>query len=285
MRPQKLAKKAKKATELGNTETQPHNQHTRWIFTYNNYELSVLNDFEIVLKSICKCYCFKRELGKEGTNHLQGHLTLLKKTTLLGLKKHLILSTLHWEVKKGSEIENDMYVCKEDTVVDGVIYQHGYIKKLNIIKNLILITVLRPFQQTIINLIPLKNDRKIIWIYDREGGKGKTSIMKYIDYYYNSICCSNGKDTDIYNLFWNYIGKDKKNNNLLNGLDCFIYNVGRDHIFKQYSLLENIKDGFLVNTKFECGSMNFNSPTIIIMANHEPDRSRMTEDRWDVREI
>ena len=280
-----IAKKAKKAPELGNTETQSHSQHIHWCFTYNNYALNELIALEILLKELCKCYAFKKELGKEGTPHLQGFLTLLKKTTLIGLKTYKLLSTFHWEVRKGNELENILYICKEDTSVDEIIYQYGFIKKLNIIKSLIVIKELRPFQQDIINLLSLKDDRKIHWVYDPEGCKGKTSIMKYIDYYYNAICCSSGKDSDIYNLFWNYIDEDKKNVLLLNNLDCFVYNVGRKHTFKQYTLLENIKDGFLTNSKYKCGCMNFNSPVVIILANHLPDESSMTGDRWNIIRI
>ena len=79
--------------------------------------------------------------------------------------------------------------------------------------------------------------------------------------------------------------KQKKNVLLLNNLDCFVYNVGRKHTFKQYTLLENIKDGFLTNSKYKCGCMNFNSPVVIILANHLPDESSMTGDRWNIIRI
>jgi len=278
----KKAGKAKKATGLGNTETQPQVQHIKWCFTYNNYELDDIKKIEEVLTLLCKCYCFKKEIGAEGTNHLQGHITLLKKCCLNGLKKHDIFSKFHWEVKKGSEIENDIYICKSETSLDNVIYQYGYIKKLHIIQPLKLITILRPFQQQVIDLINKKDDRTIHWIYDETGFSGKTQLMKYIAYYYNSICCSSGKDSDIYNLFWNYIDGKEKNVILLNNLDCFIYNVARNHTFKQYTLLENIKDGYLNNTKYETGSMNFNGPSIVILANHLPDKTAMTMDRWNI---
>lgn len=123
-----LAKKAKKALGLGNTETPAQNQHIKWAFTYNNYGLDELVAIEDILKILCKCYCFKKEIGVNKTPHLQGHLTLLKKTTLSGLKTHSMFNKFHWEIKKGSEIQNDLYICKTDTSVDEIIYQYGYIK-------------------------------------------------------------------------------------------------------------------------------------------------------------
>lgn len=271
--------------EIGNTEISPKrpNDNVRWCFTLNNYTTEDIEALGFILSSVCKQYAFKKELGKEGTPHLQGFFTLLKKKRLTAIKAlGDCLNRCHLEVCKGSNLDNQLYVCKEDTSVDCIIYQHGFIKNLSIIKSLKVITELRPFQQQVLELIEQKNDRIIHWVYDQAGGKGKTSLMKYIDYHKHAICCSSGKDSDIYNLFWNYIEKDKKNVSLLNNLDCFVYNVARNHTFKQYTMLENVKDGFLTNSKFECGTMNFNSPSVVILANHLPDTSSMTIDRWNI---
>lgn len=273
---------------MGNTEipaVKRPSQSKKWCFTYNNYEDGDINNIIELFDVLCKKYAFKREKGKEGTNHLQGHITLIERRRLTELKAYEVLSKFHWEVKKGNETENDIYITKIDTSVDDKIYQGGYIKNLKLERKLKIITELRPFQKLIVNLLGDFDDRKIHWVYDLKGGNGKTSIMKYIDFHYNAICCSSGKDSDIYNLFWNYIDKDKKMVDWLNQLDCFIYNVARNHTFKQYTLLENIKDGFLTNSKYECGTMNFNSPVVIVLANHLPDMDAMTEDRWNIINI
>lgn len=273
---------------VGNTETPPirTKENINWCFTLNNYSTEDITSICFILSEVCKRYAFKKEKGAEGTHHLQGFFVLLKKKRLTAIKAlGDCLNRCHLEICKGSELENQMYICKEETSIDCMIYQYGFIKKLNIIKSLKLITELRPFQQQVLDLIEQKNDRIIHWVYDQAGGTGKTSLMKYIDYHKHAICCSSGKDSDIYNLFWNYIEKDKKKVNLLNNLDCFVYNVARNHTFKQYTLLENIKDGFLTNSKYECGTMNFNSPSVVILANHLPDLEAMTRDRWNVISI
>ena len=210
---------------LGNTETPAKRptEHVKWCFTLNNYTTSDIEALCFILSSQCKHYAFKKEKGKEGTPHLQGYFVLLKKKRLTAVKAlGACLNSCHLEVCKGSELENQMYICKEDTSVDCVIYQYGFVKKLSIIKSLKVISELRPFQQVVIDLIEQKNDRTIHWVYDRAGGAGKTSLMKYIDYTKHAICCSSGKDSDIYNLFWNYIDKNKKNVALLNNLAVLV---------------------------------------------------------------
>jgi len=273
---------------VGNTETPPKRpkENKRWCFTLNNYTTKDIEALCFILQSACLKYAFKKEKGQEGTHHLQGFFVLNKKKRLTAIKAlGDCLNRCHLEICKGSDLDNELYVCKADTSIDCIVYQYGYIKKLNIIQSLKIISELRPFQKLVLECIDTKDDRTIHWVYDREGGKGKTSLMKYIDYHKHAICCSGGKDSDIYNLFWNYIEKDKKNVNLLNNLDCFVYNVARNHTFKQYTLLENIKDGFLTNSKYECGTMNFNSPSVVVLANHMPDIEAMTDDRWNIIEI
>jgi len=273
---------------IGNTDIAPKRpkENKRWCFTLNNYTTDDIVALGFILQAECSKYAFKKEKGKEGTNHLQGYFVLNKKRRLTAIKAlGDSLNRCHLEICKGSDLENELYICKQDTSIDCVIYQYGYIKQLNLIQSLKVITELRPFQKLVMECIDIKDDRKIHWVFDAEGGKGKTQLMKYIDYHKHAICCSGGKDSDIYNLFWNYIGGKAKNVGALNNLDCFVYNVARNHTFKQYTLLENIKDGFLTNSMYECGTMNFNSPSVVVLANHRPDMEAMTGDRWNIIEI
>jgi len=46
--------------------------------------------------------------------------------------------------------------------------------------------------------------------------------------------------------------------------------------------LESIKNGLIVNTKYETGSKLFNSPHIIVFSNMSPDVSAMSMDRWKI---
>ena len=50
-----------------------------------------------------------------------------------------------------------------------------------------------------------------------------------------------------------------------------------------YSALESIKNGLIVNTKYETGSKLFNSPHIIVFSNMQPDVTAMSGDRWVIK--
>ena len=58
-----------------------------------------------------KYLIYGREVGDEGTPHLQGYVQLKKITRLTGMKK--LHPTAHWEVAKGTEEQNRTYCSKE----------------------------------------------------------------------------------------------------------------------------------------------------------------------------
>lgn len=83
-------------------------QSKNWCFTVNNYTL--MDD--ITLQDMpYKYLIYGREVGEEGTPHLQGYVQLKKITRLTGMKK--LHPTAHWEVAKGNEEQNREYCSKE----------------------------------------------------------------------------------------------------------------------------------------------------------------------------
>lgn len=83
-------------------------QSKNWCFTVNNY--SVLDD-QTLQDMPYKYLIYGREVGDEGTPHLQGYVQLKKITRLTGMKK--LHPTAHWEVAKGTEEQNRTYCSKE----------------------------------------------------------------------------------------------------------------------------------------------------------------------------
>lgn len=58
----------------------------RWCFTLNNYSEEEYDLFCTFGNDYCKYFVMGREVGKEGTPHLQGYFSLKKKKTLEGLR-------------------------------------------------------------------------------------------------------------------------------------------------------------------------------------------------------
>lgn len=79
-----------------------------WCFTVNNWTLA---DEQMLQDMPYKYLLYGREVGEEGTPHLQGYVQFKKKIRLTGLKK--LHATAHWEPAKGTQEQNFTYCTKE----------------------------------------------------------------------------------------------------------------------------------------------------------------------------
>lgn len=49
-----------------------------------------------------------------------------------------------------------------------------------------------------------------------------------------------------------------------------------------YEILEDVKKGIFLSTKYECKMKTFKPPMMVIFMNHFPDISKLSEDRFDI---
>jgi len=53
-----------------------------------------------------------------------------------------------------------------------------------------------------------------------------------------------------------------------------------------YGEIEDIKNGFITNFKYETGSKKFNAPHVVIFSNDPPfDTTAFSKDRWKIHKI
>lgn len=52
-----------------------------------------------------------------------------------------------------------------------------------------------------------------------------------------------------------------------------------------YSLMESLKNGYLISTKYDSRAVMFEVPHVVVFANFPPDRTKMSDDRWDISEL
>lgn len=83
-------------------------QAKRWCFTINNPE----PQDEVIDKGLFIYLIIGKEVGENGTPHLQGFAVMHKKTTLVGMKK--IFPRAHLELAKGTPQQNRVYCSKEN---------------------------------------------------------------------------------------------------------------------------------------------------------------------------
>lgn len=254
------------------TSSPPKNQLYHWFFTFNNYMREDIEILETFFNTFCHKYCFQREIGKEGTSHLQGIISLHKRArwSEFGLPK-----TIHWEKPKNIT-QCYMYCSKLETRAPGtfpIVKNYTYEMPLSII------TSLTPWMSELIDIISCPADkRKVHWRWESEGGVGKSSFAKYMCHHYNAIYIDEGKKADIINLIYKL--------KIINEKSIIVIDIPRDNGNNvSYKAIEQIKNGMICNTKYETGMRLFNSPHIIIFSNFPPNTDKLSLDRWDVKTL
>lgn len=257
----------------GNTKPSPSsNQLKKWFFTFNNFNeihIEILNNYFF---EICEKFIFQEEIGENGTKHLQGAIWLKKRMRWSEFK---LDNRIHWEKTKGSDLEVINYCSKNETWTGRRwVYKIVIPEKLKYLKK----EDLYIWQRKVEDIILEKpDDRTIYWIWDPVGGNGKSQLVKRLVIEYDCLLITGGKKSDIINMVYNYVIVKYLNVVLLNSPRCI------DRI--SYSSLEDIKDGIIVNTKYETGSKIINSPHVMVFSNHMPEVEKMTKDRWKIFKI
>lgn len=142
-----------------------------------------------------------------------------------------------------------------------------------------LITELRPWQQDIVNMLDVTPDpRQIHWFYDAAGGRGKSSIAKYLYFHHKVLTLSIGKASDLLNLVFK-----------IQGRRMYIFDISRTvpqgTMNEIYMALESVKNGYFVNTKYDTGVCCMNIPHVIVFSNHLPKLSALSNDRWVIHDL
>jgi len=95
------------------------NQFVAWCFTLNNYSDVEREEIQAFICDSCSYGCFGKEVGANGTPHLQGYFKLRKRDRLLHLKNSFS-ATAHLEPAGGSPWSNRQYCSK-----DGDFWESG----------------------------------------------------------------------------------------------------------------------------------------------------------------
>jgi len=250
----------------GNTETSVIRQSSKkdWVFTLNNYTTEEVESLGKLFGSIGS-YIYGFEVGDEGTPHLQGFIKLHTKMRLNEMKD--INKRIHWEVKgKFSTMKQAEDYCKKEGN-----WVSNYLEELKLIAP-------RDWQLDVLKIIEAPADeRKIYWFWETVGNVGKSSLCKYICAKHKGIYIDEGKKCDIINIIFNCDITSKS---------VIVIDIPRSNGNKiSYKAIEQIKNGMICNTKYETGMKLFNSPHVLIFANEAPDESKLSADRWSIRNL
>ena len=290
----------------------------RWSFTFDNYEDADMERLQRVEDSYVK---FSKRVSPEtGTEYLQGYILFPQRKSFLQAKA-LIGQQAVLTLLKGSLNENDHLIertgeCEdhgntalkkqvnnawgphvgeiqeaktaflddesqalEDFTPTFVKYPklEAVCKKIKLNRQLIDLkkpeNELRPWQNTLHTRFQNPaDDRTILWVYDSGGNTGKTWFAKFLVLHEGAIRFENAKSADIKYAF--------------NGERIVLFDFCRSlegHV--NYEVIESIKNGIFLSTKYESQMKVFASPHVCIFANFKPDRTKLSADRWEVLEI
>lgn len=254
----------------------------KWYATVNNWTEEEWDQMDQIFETNedIKCACMGKEVGEEGTPHLQCYIEFKKRIRPResGIFKEFG-TRIHWGDKFGKPCKKKMPTqvginyCSKDG--DFKCYRCKPSRKLK------LIDPTYEWEKTILEEIKEEpDDRTIHWIWSRKGAMGKTQFCKYLVAKHNA-CVLHGKGGDIRHGLAQWIEAHGEYP------DVVVYPIPRcfNNEYLSYEGLENIKDMFFYSGKYEGGQVNGPPPHLYVFANCEPDWEKMSEDRWEVSNI
>lgn len=295
---------------------------TRWCFTINNptdvcrQHVAELGNNDRVIRYLV----VGREVGSNGTPHLQGFVVF--RNTVTRTRVLSFLPRSHVEQTRGSSQQAGTY-CKKDgdfdeygtcptqggatTVLsalyewgDAYIAEHGHAPSSPEIARehptaylrypratrlfqarapppVIRTGNLNEWQQELHDSLEEDaDDRSILFYVDPDGGKGKSWFQQYYlsTYPQKTQVLSIGRRDDLAHV----IDENKTH---------FMFNVPRCGMeFFQYTIVEQLKDQMIFSPKYNSRTKILRKkPHVVVFCNEEPDYSKMSDDRYIIKNI
>ena len=242
----------------------------RWFLTHNNYTKECIN----LLKddSSIERYCFQEEMSESGTPHLQGHFEFHEKIRPVGYFSGTALAKAHWE-KVQNRKASAKYCCKLASRIGAKPYIKGFPKSLMRKVKVLQMDQLYDWQNKIVSMVQEEpDDRTIHWIYDYEGNRGKSALVKYLCVNEHAMLIS-GKGADIKYQIASAVFPP----------DIVVYDIPRRaEGYVNYCALEEIKNGVFCSPKYESKMVIMPTPHVICFANFKPNLESMSKDRWNL---
>lgn len=287
----------------------------RFVFTVNNYTDEIITRIEDSVVSNCSYLVFGKEVGDNGTPHLQGFLKLKSKLTCIQVK-NLFGCNPHIEPAKASDDVNKTYCTKQGDYKEyGTCAKPGKRNdiekfKAEVKKGTFNVKTLREnhsqvfarygvFCQSyisdnkpkpVVEAHPLRiwqselsvtlnrppDTRTILFVVDKVGNSGKSWFAKYYRSLHDRVqILSPGKYADMALLY------DDSSRVLF--LDCPRSKQGD---FIQYNFLESVKNQFVQSGKYEsCVKENLEPSHVVVLMNEMPNMEALSSDRYIIIEI
>ena len=141
-------------------------------------------------------------------------------------------------------------------------------------------TSLRSWQTELLSLVrqpPVP--RRVSWWWEHRGNVGKSFMARHLALHCEAVVCQMMKKADLLHMLTKTIRLKK----------CVVFDLTRSSeagaVSVVYEVLEMLSNGYICSGKYDSQNLWIQPLHLIVFANFEPDRSAMSEDRWDVHHI
>lgn len=283
-------------TRGGNTKSPRVVPSKYWCFTLNNYTEEEIGNLETTFSKLEILYGYGKEVGEKGTPHLQGWIECKSKIRPLETFKEL--KRIHWEKRKGTKAQNITYCAKEGNYKTNVLGIERKRELLGIVSD----DKLYAWQQQVLKIATTDtiSDREVVWVWSGKGCTGKTTLAKLLCLCHNAILLDGKKSDILYSASEHVLGPShssqyegpKSGDHHLETCESelsfykrriFLLDLSRTmENFVSYDSIEKLKNGFWFSGKYESKMILIPPPIVIIFANFQPDKTKLSYDRWNI---
>lgn len=298
----------------------------RWILVINNWTQDEYEELVASASTIWKYLIVAKEVGEQGTPHLQCFGILNNKRRLRQVKQLPGLSRAHLEVSRGTPKEASDYCKKtadfeefgelplsqgkrneferfrewlleqDERPTDSEVFcefpsLYGrYRQNLQHIMDIIIPrprlvpenAELREWQRRLDGLVRPDgqfnhNDRRVFVVVDQQGNSGKSFMTRWWL-----------SDIDIKSQVLMVGRRDDLAHAIDEQCELFVFDIPRGELqYFQWSIVEQLKNGVVFSPKYQSGTkfLRRGPATVVIFTNEEPDRTKLSSDRWCVTHI
>lgn len=252
-------------------------QLCRYAFTLHGDDvLNRVEDIKTTLKTICSRWVFQAERGQETSKlHLQGRLSFKQAKRLSECQK--VIKGAHFSPEHDTSA-GEFYCTKEETREAGPWSDQD--EKRPLPWDLSKITEWYPWQTDIFASLNERDDRTINVLVDNKGGIGKSKVFKFALWKrWAGIIPVIGDAKDIIQAVCS-----------MGPRPAYILDLPRtgeseQHLRSIYKAVEQIKNGVVMDFRYQYKELIMGSPVIWIFTNQEPDRRFLSADRWKLWKI
>lgn len=234
-----------------------------------------------LLNERCDKYIFQLERGEGGSLHYQGRFALKTKVRIGKLSKEW-LETMGSGVHLSPELDEAAsvsYCMKPESRVCGP-FAKGHKLPPPAYLGADLPSSWHPWQQQVLDYVqgPV-HPREILWFYDPVGGCGKTSVCKYAAFRLKACVLEWGTARHI---GYAVVSEGPKSIYMFDLTRTRPEEYTRDTM---YSMLEQVKNGFVRSNMYEGGVLLMAPPHVVVFSNQRPSVDAMSADRWTIVEL